>query len=84
MIIHLHPIFAQVSEREIEVTHTNTNTSTKFTAPVSAHKVTPNHNPVSLDITSTGALGAVTNGNYTILSLRSAERKSQLLLNRIE
>ncbi|XP_063687165.1 proteasomal ATPase-associated factor 1-like isoform X2 [Bolinopsis microptera] len=56
-----------VSEREIEVTHATTNTSTKFTAPVSSHKVTPNHNPVSLDITSTGGLGAVTNGKDVLV-----------------
>ena len=47
----------------LEVTHTASSTTTRFIAPAVSHKVTPNHNPISLDVTSTGALGAVTDGN---------------------
>ncbi|KAL5251097.1 hypothetical protein ACHWQZ_G016721 [Mnemiopsis leidyi] len=51
-----------ISKRALEVMHKDSGTTTRFTAPVSSYSVTPKHNPVSLDLTSSSALGAVSDG----------------------
>lgn len=56
-----------MSERQVKLCHVESNTTTRFTAPVCAHKITPNNNPVSLDVTSAGGLGAVADGKDVLV-----------------
>ena len=59
-----YSLFEQISKRALEVMHKDSGTTTRFTAPVSSYSVTPKHSPVSLDLSSSSALGAVSDGNF--------------------